>query len=168
MTKVNQVEWYMKVLQASPVLVYSNTISIFVMTQDYIHLYFWVGSYLLNNLTNCRLKKIFQHYFGDIRMFKRPNPPREGCGPFADLSFPGSRSFGFPSGHAQTMFFYSIFYTLIYPTNYLLIIVLWMSSILVCYQRVETGCHNIIQVFGGGVFGIIFGVLWYTLKLILF
>ena len=41
------------------------------------------------------------------------------------------------------------------------IVLLWIVNLLVIYQRVEAGCHSILQVIVGDLFGILLGILSY-------
>ena len=99
----------------------------------------------INKLKPWKLKLVDKDYFKD----DKNNP-----------------SFGFPSGHAQESSFIATFFTL-YCLNkdikykYIYIIVLWIINILTIHQRVRIGCHTILQVIVGDLFGIILGSLSY-------
>lgn len=157
-----------RVLQASPVLIYFANIFSFIITGEKVYLYFMFGLLFFYSLITPYLKVVAQHYFGDVEVFKRPNPPQEGCGTFADVTLPGSKSFGMPSGHAACSTFSAIFWTLYLlddPTRIatLEIIVIWLLSFAVLWHRVATGCHNILQVSVGGLYGLLTGYLYYNL-----
>ena len=44
---------------------------------------------------------------------------------------------------------------------YIYITLLWGLNISVMYQRVNAGCHTLLQVIVGDLFGILFGILSY-------
>lgn len=75
-------------------------------------------------------------------------------------------SWGFPSGHAQETSFVATFLTL-YNLNhntkhkYIYITILWIINILTMNQRVSIGCHTLLQVIVGNLFGIGWGILSY-------
>jgi len=69
---------------------------------------------------------------------------------------------GFPSGHAQFLAFTAMFWTIyIYRSSSSIkiaqIIILWVIALLVCYQRVYSGCHSILQVSVGSIIGALLG-----------
>ena len=170
----------MRILQASPVIIYTGALSTYILTGWKLPLVFIVGAMIFSSFTNPLLKKFFESTFGDLECFKRPNPPAEGCGIFPDVDMPGSKTFGMPSGHVQLLTFTATFWSLYLiqstigsstsgssngESNELLLRLafLWLSAIAVAYHRIESGCHNLIQCVVGGLFGIFFGVLFYFL-----
>jgi hypothetical protein len=80
---------------------------------------------------------------------------------------------GFPSGHAQFAFLTSLFWSIyivqkdkktsgvLKPTSIILISILWICTLLVCYQRYHSKCHNKIQLFSGSLIGIGLGYFIY-------
>tara|TARA_B100001094_G_C18165450_1_gene791775 strand:- start:820 stop:1449 length:630 start_codon:yes stop_codon:yes gene_type:complete len=75
-------------------------------------------------------------------------------------------TWGFPSGHAQETSFIATILTLYFinkqKTNKnIYILILWILNVLVIYQRVEAGCHTLLQVIIGNIFGIILGIISY-------
>lgn len=151
------------ILSATPVLIYASSIySLLFVDDKKTQLLFIIGLFLLNTLLNPILKDISFYFFKDNEMFQRPNPPKEGCGCFANLKMDGSKSFGFPSGHAQIVAFTAMFYTLYFGFCYKSLF-MWIYFLIVCSQRIYIGCHNIFQVIGGSVIGTILGYFYYQL-----
>lgn len=149
------------ILSATPVLIYASSIySLFFVEDKKIQLLFIIGLFLLNTLLNPILKNISFYFFKDNEIFQRPNPPKQGCGCFANLEMNGSKSFGFPSGHAQIVAFTAMFYTLYFGFDPK-ILFFWIYGILVCIQRINIGCHNLFQVFGGSIIGIILAIVYH-------
>jgi len=64
--------------------------------------------------------------------------------------------FGMPSGHAQSVFFSTIFVYLALK-NIKLSVFYLLISLLTMYQRVLFKAHTILQVFAGATVGILFG-----------
>ncbi len=155
----------LRILQVSPLFIYVGAFSVYIITGKILPLLFMVGAFLLSSMFNPILKRFFEKYYKDVKIFQRPNPPAEGCGLFPDIDMPGSKTFGFPSGHAQLIAFAAMFWTLyLYDQNTILrIIPLWLLLIAVCWHRIYTGCHNFVQVFGGVVIGLFMGAIYYCL-----
>lgn len=157
--------------QASPYLINVGAILALLITNNKWCLWFLV-SYIsfgegLNHLEKFGFKKILN----STDPWIRPNPPLTGCGIFNDCSLTGSKTFGFPSGHAQTTTFAAVFWSLyIYrqtkwstTQKVSKIILLWTLAGLIWYSRVKIGCHNWIQICGGIFFGALFGISSYLL-----
>jgi len=75
-------------------------------------------------------------------------------------------TWGFPSGHSQESSFVATILTLYLINNdkknkNIYITLLWILNISVMYQRVSAGCHTLLQVIVGDLFGILFGILSY-------
>lgn len=156
-----------KVLQAAPLIVYSIGLGAFFLTGEKLYLIFTIGVFFFGSILNKLFKNITQTYFGNFKILQRPNPPKTGCGMFDDCTFPGSRSFGFPSGHAQIVAFAATFWSLYFwhtQRDMARGIILFLLALLVGYSRIENGCHNTLQVAGGYLFGITFGALYFFLN----
>jgi membrane-associated phospholipid phosphatase len=70
--------------------------------------------------------------------------------------------FGMPSAHAQSSFFMTVFiYLSLKHTNLLYLYLAF--SLLICYQRVTTEYHSLLQVIVGSVVGSIFAYIVYQL-----
>ncbi len=78
---------------------------------------------------------------------------------------------GFPSGHAQFAFMCAVFWTnylihkdkTISKKTYYFIVLIWLSTILICYQRYHSKCHNPTQLVAGSFVGILLGYTFYRL-----
>jgi membrane-associated phospholipid phosphatase len=68
--------------------------------------------------------------------------------------------FGMPSGHAQAVFFSTIFIYLSLKHNNLTLLYL-IISLISCYQRVKFSFHTITQVIIGAIVGSNFGYIMY-------
>ena len=75
-------------------------------------LYFSIAYVLLAECMNHLEKMIFKKLLSDSEPWTRPNPSLTGCSLFDDCTGSGSKTFGFPSGHAQTTTFAAIFWSL--------------------------------------------------------
>lgn len=165
---MNYTTIYEKVFQAFPVLVYSFSLFLYVISGKILPIYFAGGIYLFVTLPLPYYKKFFEIYM-NIHIFKRPNPPKTGCGYFDDITFPGAKSFGFPSGHSMFSGFFCIFWTLFILESHqrdfenLRLIILWYISLTVCVSRIYNGCHNFIQVLFGFLYGFGTGLLWFNI-----
>jgi membrane-associated phospholipid phosphatase len=70
--------------------------------------------------------------------------------------------FGMPSGHAQTVFFITVFiYLSLKKKNIFYFFLLY--SLFICYQRVKTEYHSLPQVIVGALVGSAFGYFMYQL-----
>jgi membrane-associated phospholipid phosphatase len=152
--------------QSSPYFIMITTILALLLTNNKWCLYFLISYLILGEGMNHLEKYISKKIVGDKDPWVRPNPPETGCGIFNQCNT-GSKTFGFPSGHAQMVTFSAIFWSL-YIQKYTLwskeekivkISILWVLVGLICYSRVYIGCHNWIQIMGGSFFGILYGVL---------
>jgi membrane-associated phospholipid phosphatase len=70
--------------------------------------------------------------------------------------------FGMPSGHAQAVFFSTVFIYLSLKQNNLLYIYIPLS-LLICYKRVELEYHSITQIIVGSIVGASFAYFMYNL-----
>lgn len=102
-----------------------------------------------------------------------------GCGIYPSFG-KTSRTWGMPSGHAQITSFAATYWTLYIWSKYknekdlkikkelkvkaiVSTILMWCLSFLVWTQRVYSECHNIPQIIGGVIFGVLFGFLSYRI-----
>lgn len=70
--------------------------------------------------------------------------------------------YGMPSGHAQASLFSAVFIYLSLKHRNLLYFYL-IFSLIICYERVATNYHTILQVIIGSITGALFGYFTYTL-----
>ncbi|XP_051152327.1 lipid phosphate phosphatase gamma [Andrographis paniculata] len=79
-------------------------------------------------------------------------------------------SHGWPSSHAQYMFFFAVYLTLL--THYrigslfrtqmgIVFLLVWPSTVLTMYSRVYLGYHTVAQVFAGAALGAALGGAWF-------
>jgi len=84
-----------------------------------------------------------------------------------------SVTYGFPSGHSQSMASFATFGTLylLYKKNYNFTdlpkyIIPWVLSFAVIWQRVFSKCHSVLQVSVGSIVGIIMGYAFFQIFLL--
>jgi dolichyldiphosphatase len=79
-------------------------------------------------------------------------------------------SLGWPSSHAQYMFFFAVYFTLLtldgiglseIKNNWAVNFFPWSLAVLTMYSRVYLGYHTFAQVFAGAVLGFFLGAGWY-------
>ena len=108
-------------------------------------LYFIFFSILFGELFNKFEKIIMQSFFPTTVAFLRPSPPITGCDIFKDCNAKGSKTFGFPSGHAQITSLAAMYWSLyVYKQTSLSTIgkiirisIMWILAILVWYSRID-------------------------------
>jgi membrane-associated phospholipid phosphatase len=77
------------------------------------------------------------------------------------------KSIGMPSGHAQTSVAAAIFWSMMIMLkgksewNYLVLMIIWFITIIVCHSRVYIKCHTKEQVIYGMIIGIIIGLIMF-------
>ena len=149
------------------------------------NLYFIIFSVLafINLIVNSALKEIFKIIYESLNVNKLPilgtykRPPGAcNCGSIPSKKI--ATSSGMPSGHSQNIWFFFSFMLLyiIQQFNYkknktttdkiifgLTIITLLIISLFVSYSRVYNGCHTTQQVIIGGLFGLLFGFIAFSL-----
>lgn len=168
--------YYNGVMRAMPWILYMCGIFYTAVTGDMIGVVFVVGMILFGNVFNQLLKRATRCAvapWGGVKAFERPNPPRDGCGSFAEWDADKHRrrqSYGMPSGHAQQLAFAMGFWiTHLVCTRtsrgvvslllgVLFFMLLWF---LVSVNRIQLGCHNMAQVVVGSIVGTILGVWFY-------
>ena len=144
------------IITHSPLLIYLLSLLSFLFTSDAKYMWFLVVIVINDYL--CRLEKLaFTQILG--RSAKRPG----NC---------GSKLHGFPSSHAQTLSFTAMFWTLYllaegkYNLDTLVVLkiaMLWILTMIVCYQRIQSKCHTMTQVLVGIVFGMLLAFLSYVI-----
>lgn len=159
------------IIQASPYFIPITILLSLLVTEGSVRwpLYFVFFYILFGDLANYCEKLITKKMFPTTPEFIRPSPPITGCGVFKDCNANGSKTFGFPSGHAQITTLAAMFWSLyvyrqtsLSTTHKIIrISIMWILAILVWYSRVYIGCHNWIQISGGVVMGSLFGILSY-------
>ncbi|GAB2272372.1 hypothetical protein Dimus_007197 [Dionaea muscipula] len=79
-------------------------------------------------------------------------------------------SHGWPSSHAQYMFFFAMYFTLIRVrkgrinsggTNWFFELLAWGCALLTMYSRVYLGYHTVAQVFAGAFLGMFLAASWF-------
>ncbi|CAH9078206.1 unnamed protein product [Cuscuta epithymum] len=79
-------------------------------------------------------------------------------------------SHGWPSSHAQYMFFFAVYLTLLTRRRlgslfryqmWVAVLVIWPLSILTLYSRVYLGYHSVAQVLAGAGLGAVLGGAWF-------
>ncbi|KAF8396626.1 hypothetical protein HHK36_018250 [Tetracentron sinense] len=78
--------------------------------------------------------------------------------------------YGWPSSHAQYMFFFAVYFTLLTyigiglaseRQKVIVGSIPWPLAFLTMYSRVYLGYHTVAQVFAGAILGIVLGALWF-------
>ena len=158
-------------LKVSPLLIITAAFSSAFINNNKVSTKFLIYV-LLIGILNYLLKMFTHKITGDVHPWIRPNPPSEGCGLFNNCKHLETTefSFGFPSGHAQTLSFTAMFWTLYLIKNeknlylqYTKIALLWLFCFIVCYSRISLGCHNLLQIMGGFIIGSSLGFLLFYL-----
>ncbi|KAK4765818.1 hypothetical protein SAY87_007460 [Trapa incisa] len=73
-------------------------------------------------------------------------------------------SHGWPSSHAQYMFFFAVYFTLLtWRSRWAAALVAWVLAVLTMFSRVYLGYHSISQVFAGAALGIFLGAVWFRI-----
>ena len=160
-------------------------LSIFNKNIDYI--FMLISYWIFGELFNYYEKLFFRKIQGEnSKIGKRPNPlgtkfgdKYDGCNIPIDIEKPWrfklyteeeiknkNTTWGFPSGHSQDSSYVSTILSLyLYNKkirfNKIYIILLWIVNLLVMYQRVDAGCHTILQVIIGDIIGIMLGIFSY-------
>lgn len=173
-------------LVTMPYIIYVSSFFSGIVTNNYEILYFTLYVIIfgdgLNAITKKLLKKskLIPNNLG-LRPSgcggnKSGNMCR-GCGIFPSFKDSvGSRTFGFPSGHAQITSLAATFW-IIYllkknkknahninrHNHYVSILLIIVVYLLVCRQRIKSKCHNLFQIIGGSIYGSILGIAGYYL-----
>jgi len=131
-----------------PVLLFFN--ALFFLKNQYKYRNFFLISFFLNIGLNKVLKLIIREprpsnyiFFHNYELYKN------------------EEMFGMPSGHAQVVFFSTIYLFLVKSNVYVLIISLFVCA-LTLYQRFKYRRHTVSQLFYGSITGSLFaGVAYY-------
>lgn len=162
---------------------------LFIYTYELKYILF-IAFYFINEYINITLKKIF-NYILDYNITKRP----DNYGTFTENNklydigtsvlpqiyttsklHKQSTTYGFPSGHSQTMTIFSTFTTLylLYIDDYKFdynklprYILPWIVAFAVIWQRVFSKCHSHIQVIIGSSIGCILGYVFFQIYITL-
>ena len=122
------------------------------------------GLLVIDNGLNKIFKYLSERYikYGGLRPKGAKN-----CGCFLDLNNINklATSYGMPSGHTQNIFFIATFLSCYFNSFYKTII-LYLIASYGGYLRIKFNCHTQLQVFIGGIIGIILGYIFYKLMLI--
>ena len=152
----------------SPLIFFFGGILFSLVTRNNFGYYFTTYLTIFGDLFNRLLKIIFTNIFSESEWIKRPDPDAP-CNFF--LNNPTHQSGGFPSGHAQTISLGTTlglsylwhFSTEIITKKIIITILLCLFLLYVCWSRLSLGCHNIYQIIGGLIIGLIFGLYGYYL-----
>jgi membrane-associated phospholipid phosphatase len=138
------------------ILLYFNNIS-----YNYIFKLFINDLIINKTLTNLIFKPLIGNKTIPILGTGIRPPGAMNCGSFRDNLFNStiipsiSKSYGFPSGHAQTMGYFMTFIYSHFRNNPLIFLPFLLYSIYISYTRVQLGCHTVQQVIAGYIFGIL-------------
>ncbi|PRP75941.1 hypothetical protein PROFUN_01657 [Planoprotostelium fungivorum] len=138
----------------APLFIVGGFVAALIVRRELQMLYFFIGQ-LLNEVFNMVLKKVI----------REPRPP--GAGKL------GKTSYGMPSDHAQFMFFFAMFVTLLtltkrisFPNKFVragVISSVYLLSVIVAYSRIYLGLHTWPQIIAGGIIGSITGAVYFYL-----
>jgi membrane-associated phospholipid phosphatase len=134
-----------------PVILFLASIIYLYVKNSYFTIY--VVGFMFNSLINYILKGVFKqprpiddkHLFNLEKMYR------------SVLTF---ENYGMPSGHAQSVFYTTIFTYLAVENNVLLVSSLFIS-LLTIYQRVQSKQHFFLQTIVGAIIGSILGFTFY-------
>ena len=170
---------YDNVMITMPYTIYLSTILASLASGNYNFMYFFLYVILAGDGFNFIIKETFKNSQilpKDVGMRpsggggKKIGKLCRGCGIYPSYKDKiGSKTYGFPSGHAHitslTMTFWTMYIINTNPIlkteNYISIILLWIIFLLVCIQRIRSRCHNVYQIIGGAFFGVSLGILGY-------
>lgn len=134
-----------------PLILLFTSIYLLLNTQN--GLYYYIVGYVLSMLFNIVLKGIF----------KQPRPIYDQDLFKVALNYNKKHHFiipyniyGMPSGHAQSVFYSTIFIYLMFKNSKITLFYLIISLITI-FQRVEGLWHTIFQVIIGSLIGLVFG-----------
>lgn len=129
-------------------------ISIFLLINKPIFLYFYIGGTIVNTIVNFILKELFKD--------PRPNENKEII---ELLSYNGKmvdiNKYGMPSGHSQSVGFSSTFIYFVLKNIY----ILWgylIISLITMFQRFQYNYHTLFQILIGFIVGIMIGYYFFA------
>lgn len=180
------------ILTTAPYTIYQAGLLAWIITGKPYYGFFTLLAIILGDGMNAIEKIIAKRVMGkDSTIGQRPS----GCGNLLDKNCTGcgiypvygklSHTWGMPSGHAQITTFASTYWTIYVwmkykeETNFetkqqlkkkaiITSLSLWILSFAVWFQRVYSGCHNILQIITGIVIGMLLGYLGYWFSTLLF
>ena len=120
-------------------------------------LYFYIVGYILNIVLNIILKIIFKHPrpSDDEKLF---NIALKNAKQIIFKNVPYWDIYGMPSGHAQSVF-YSTIYIYLSLKNIYITLFYFIFSLLVCFQRVYFKFHSLDQILVGSIIGSTFSYI---------
>ena len=127
--------------------------SVYLLRNSQNGLYYYIIGSILNTILNVVLKGIFQQprpiYDKDLfKVALNYNKKHQFMIP--------SNIYGMPSGHAQSVFYSTIFIYLMFKNSNITIFYL-LISLITLFQRIEELWHTVFQVIIGSLIGLIFG-----------
>tara|TARA_X000001036_G_C20571604_1_gene762886 strand:- start:142 stop:675 length:534 start_codon:yes stop_codon:yes gene_type:complete len=159
------------IARAYPIIIVAWVFLHFIGTRSVDSAYLWVWLILMS-LSNGVIKHILKSQYGKKVPFlgdgDRP-AGAENCGVISNTG--KATTYGMPSGHSQIAAFYScysILYLIDMPiednmkilfSSLFVILAGWIM-----YSRVYLNCHTYQQVIIGGLLGMMFGFIAYSLK----
>ena len=170
-------------LVTMPYIIYVSSFLSATVTNNYELLYFSLYIMIFGDGLNALTKQLFKKSkIIPISLGLRPsgcggNRVRDmcrGCGIFPSFTDKiGSRTFGFPSGHAQITSLAASFWIMYIirknknkrykAKQYISIILILIIYLLVCRQRIMSKCHNLFQIVAGSIYGSVLGIAGYYL-----
>jgi len=155
-----------------PLIIIIGHIFAFIITHNYKQHLFFLGGYYISEGLNHLLKFIIKQQRPDKRGYIDAGMGT-GCGLFPKNNSP-SKTFGMPSGHAQSITFaatvYSIYIynnsthkTMANVSDFMSISALWLTVLFVCWTRVKIKCHSILQVLFCSFIGMVLGIILYII-----
>ena len=135
----------LNVARTMPYTLYQFGILNSLVTQDWTGIYFTGGLFLFGDVLNgLVLKPVFKKLGSHVKMFERPSAfgTGDGCGIYSQCSIV-NHSWGMPSGHAQMIAIFAVFwiaYLLQYFEGtawlYVSIVIIVIISLVVILSRV--------------------------------
>ena len=150
---------FTQLLTSSPLTLYIIFVFLYLITFEKIFIIFIFLFFIFGFIFNISLKSIF-----------RQNRPYNAgnCGLYTNLY--KNNSYGMPSMHAQIWAIFSLFWSIYlirkpHPTKHYIIsiIIFWILFFIVCWQRVNSKCHNTWQVLVGSIVGFISAIVMYII-----
>lgn len=128
-------------------------ITMYFLRNKQIYLVYYICGYFINLLLNVILKIIIKH----------PRPTENIHTFNSALShgkYVGIDRFGMPSGHAQNIFFTTVYIYLVLQNDWILLTYL-LLALFTSYTRITYKRHYLMQVIIGSIIGIFLGYLFY-------
>jgi len=146
---------YEKCMHAYPILLFAVLIGI-CMVQRVPYLY--AMGYVANTVANYGLKLFFRQVIGPIGNRPVPYRPHNPLTPIPLIghSVRNADSYGFPSGHAQSVGYFLAFAHQFLPWRSWHAVIGLLLAAWLLYTRVAFQCHTPVQVIAGFAFGVAF------------